>query len=166
MQRALSAVRFSPLLHVGIALAATALMFLSSAAALCSCVLCFQTVAVFWADAGGGGGGRRGTTSPLHHSSIPTADVVLPTTAAMRERSAGGSDGGSEGETEKSGQRSGDRTQHDEVHSVASGAPLAATHAAPVQCNASTCACRAQGAQQQCARPSSGHIELRRHLPS
>lgn len=122
----LSAVRFSPVLHVGIALAATALMFLSSAAALCSCVLCFQTVAVFWADAGGGG-----AAPPRRHSGIPTAEVLLA--AASREGSAGGSDGGSEGVAAGAERRSADGARFDEVHSVASGARLTAMHAPPLR---------------------------------
>lgn len=101
-QRVLAVVRFGPLLHLCITLAATALMFLSSAAALCSCVLCFQTVAAYWAEAGGAGG-RSGAGGPGDRvggrgagglaGGLPTAQVLWGLgrgDGAESERSDGG----------------------------------------------------------------------------
>eukprot|EP00892_Ulva_mutabilis_P006194 jgi/Ulvmu1/3947/UM018_0170.1 len=94
-QRVLSVARFSPLLHMCIALVATALMFLSSAAALCSCVLCFQTVATFWAETGGARGQPGGDGGPLRRATaaaVPTADVLREAkreiAAALRDNPA------------------------------------------------------------------------------
>lgn len=44
--------RFSPVISVVMLVTATALMLLSSAAAICSCILCIQVVAEFWQEAG------------------------------------------------------------------------------------------------------------------
>ena len=49
---AISFFRVSPVLSVATLVIATALMLLSSAAAICSCILCIQGVGDFWQEAG------------------------------------------------------------------------------------------------------------------